>query len=80
MPQSDADLRLHLLETDAHFAELHHEHHHLGDELARLQAGPYLSEEQQFREIELKKRKLRLKDQMSLIIDVYRRENSHATS
>ena len=59
-----------LLQTDGEYHELAAKHHELEDRLSHLAAKPHLSEPEQLEEATLKKRKLRIKDQME---DVVRR-------
>ena len=58
------DLKHLLIETNQEFRELASKHHSLDDRLHELSARPYLSESEQLEEIQLKKQKLHLKDQM----------------
>jgi len=58
------ELRELLLQSDQEFREIAIKHHELDDRLHELSARPYLSESEQLEEIQLKKQKLHLKDQM----------------
>ena len=58
------ELRELLLQSDQEFRELALKHHELDDRLHELSARPFLSESEQLEEIQLKKKKLHLKDQM----------------
>lgn len=66
------DLKHLLIETNQEFRELASKHHTLDDRLHELEAKHYLSNDEQFEEINLKKRKLYIKDRMELIIRHYR--------
>jgi len=61
------DLRDRLLEVDGEYQRLVHEHFQYEAELERLSKSPYHSSEDLQQEIELKKRKLRIKDRMEQI-------------
>ena len=62
------DLKEVLFRTDDEFHQLAVKHHELEDRLHELTAKHYLSEPEQVEEINLKKRKLQLKDRMQDII------------
>ena len=62
------DLKHLLIETNQEFRELASKHHTLDDRLHELEAKHYLSNDEQFEEVSLKKRKLQLKDRMELIL------------
>lgn len=66
------DLKHLLIETNQEFRELASRHHTLEDRLHELEAKHYLSNDEQFEEINLKKRKLYIKDRMELIIREHR--------
>ena len=66
------ELRELLLQSDEGFRELALKHHELDDRLHELSARPYLSESEQLEEIQLKKKKLNLKDQMEGILRRHR--------
>ena len=53
------------------FRELFEQHQVYESELKQFKHLPYLSAQEQFRETELKKKKLVLKDQMQLMINDY---------
>ena len=61
-------LKEELLRTDEEFHELVAKHHELEDRLHQLTSKHYLSEPEQVEEVNLKKRKLQLKDRMEHII------------
>jgi len=62
------DLKEELLRTDEEFHQLVAKHHELEDRLHELTAKQYLSEPEQVEEVNLKKRKLQLKDRMEDIL------------
>jgi len=57
-----------LLQTDEEFHQLAARHHQLEDRLHELTEKHHLSEPEQLEEVNLKKRKLQLKDQMEDIL------------
>ncbi|MGE3508531.1 MAG: YdcH family protein [Vicinamibacterales bacterium] len=68
MNEQSQALKERLLQTDEVFHNLAAEHHELEGRLHELTAKPFLSEPEQLEEVTLKKRKLRLKDQMEDIL------------
>ena len=72
------DLKSLLLETNEEFRQLAEKHHELDDRLHELISKPYLSDSEQFEEVTLKKRKLRLKDRMEDIVRMHRNGHSGA--
>lgn len=64
-------LKAQLLQTDEEFQQLAVRHHELEDRLHQLTAKHYLSAPEQVEEINLKKRKLQLKDRMEDILRRY---------
>jgi uncharacterized protein YdcH (DUF465 family) len=70
-------LKEQLLQSDTEFNQLAIQHHDLEHRLQELTSKPYLSEPEQFEEATLKKRKLKLKDQME---DILRRHRPQPTS
>ena len=65
-------LKEELLRTDEEFHQLVAKHHELEDRLHELTAKQYLSEPEQVEEVNLKKRKLQLKDRMEDILRRHR--------
>ena len=76
MNAQSQDLKAQLIETDQEFHELAVKHHELEDRLQQLTAKTYLSEPEQVEEVNLKKRKLQLKDRME---DILRRHRDTQT-
>lgn len=66
------DLKSALLSTDEEFSQLAAKHHELDDRLHQLTAKHYLSEPEQVEEVNLKKRKLQIKDRMEDILRRHR--------
>ena len=62
------DLKELLLQTDEEFHQLAAKHHELEDRLHQLTTKQYLSGPEQLEEVNLKKRKLQLKDRMENIL------------
>jgi uncharacterized protein YdcH (DUF465 family) len=77
MNEQSQDLKELLLQTDEEFHQLAAKHHELDDRLHELTAKSYLSEPEQLEEVNLKKRKLQLKDRME---DILRRHRQGALS
>jgi hypothetical protein len=57
-----------VLQADEEYLQLAAQHHALDDRLHQLTDKPYLSEPEQLEEVNLKKRKLQLKDRMEDIL------------
>jgi len=68
-----------LLTSDPQFRTLAEQHHQLDDRLHQLIDKHYLSANEQIEEINLKKKKLALKDQMESIVREYARQHSRAS-
>jgi hypothetical protein len=66
------DLKDLLLQSDEEFRNLVARHHDLDDRLHQLTEKQYLSEPEQLEEVNLKKHKLHLKDQMEGILRRHR--------
>ena len=62
------DLKDLVMQTDEEYHQLATQHHELDDRLHQLTDKPYLSEPEQLEEVNLKKRKLQLKDRMEDIL------------
>jgi uncharacterized protein YdcH (DUF465 family) len=72
MPTDFEELKRQLLQSDEEFKQLANQHHALDEKLHSLTARHYLSEPEQLEEVNLKKRKLLLKDQMESIMRRHR--------
>jgi uncharacterized protein YdcH (DUF465 family) len=68
MNEQAQDLKALLMQTDEEFHQLAAQHHQLEDRLHQLTSKHYLSEPEQLEEVNLKKRKLQLKDRMEYIL------------
>jgi len=77
MPITTHDIRQSLMETDSEFRRLAEEHSRCESQLEQLIKQPYLSSEDLTLEVTLKKTKLRLKDQMELIVARMQRKHQH---
>ena len=64
MPTDFEELKRTLLQTDEEFRQLATQHHDLDERIHNLSSRHYLSEPEQLEEVQLKKQKLYLKDQM----------------
>jgi uncharacterized protein YdcH (DUF465 family) len=72
------DLKTLLLATNDEYRQLATKHHELDDRLHELTSKHYLSDAEQIEEINLKKRKLQLKDRMEVIVRSHRATASGA--
>lgn len=72
MPISPREIREQLLASDAEFQRLAQEHSRYEAELERLSRQAYLSSEDLILEITLKKKKLRVKDEMEQLVSRHR--------
>lgn len=68
MATTTHDIRQSLMTADAGFRRLAEEHSRCESQLEQILKQPYLSSEDLLQEVALKKFKLRLKDQMELIV------------
>jgi uncharacterized protein YdcH (DUF465 family) len=66
------DLQTLLLETNEEYRQLVAKHHELEGRLTELTHRHYVSDADHFEEVNLKKRKLQLKDRMELIMRAHR--------
>ena len=64
----DGDVRAVLLRSDEGFRELVSKHHELDERIQQLSTLGYLTDQQQFEEIALKKQKLALKDRIEAMV------------
>lgn len=69
------ELRDQILASNDEFRKLAHEHNQYSQRLESLIQKRYLNEDEKLEEVRLKKLKLRLKDQMEIIEQQYRREH-----
>ncbi len=73
MPAWSEEIRDRVIQTNEQFRRLAEQHSTFEAELSQLSQKPYLTEQDQLRQIELKKRKLHVKDEMERILRNYRR-------
>ena len=66
------ELRERLLQSDHEFRDLASRHHELDERLHELASRHFLTEPEQLEEVQLKKKKLHLKDQMEGILRRHR--------
>jgi uncharacterized protein YdcH (DUF465 family) len=66
------DFKAALLQTNDTFRQLVTEHHHLDERVQLLSTRPALTQQEQYEESALKKRKLALKDQIESMLRDYR--------
>lgn len=66
------ELKAHLIETNGDFKRLAEQHSEYARKLDALEALPHLTEQEKMEEVRLKKLKLKLKDQMEMILSQYR--------
>jgi len=74
MAVSPQEVREMLLARDADFQRLVQEHSQYENQLVVLSQQTYLNSEDLLHEIELKKRRLRVKDEMEILVSRRRRE------
>ncbi len=72
MHLNDDELKAHLIQTDEEFRRLAEQHRQYKQRLQELSSRSYLTPQEQLEEAQLKKLKLRLKDQMQQIMERYR--------
>ena len=75
MEMSLQEVKNHLMAIDDEFSRLVKEHADYERQLRTLTSRPFLTEDEQMEEINLKKRKLSLKDQMERMIQKYKKES-----
>jgi uncharacterized protein len=61
-------IREQLMASSEEYQRLHQEHTRYASQLEQLASKPYLTEEDQLEEIRLKKLKLRVKDEMEILV------------
>ncbi len=66
-----------LLQNSEEFRKIYQEHQSCEQSLAEIQARSFLTEEERLQEKLLKKKKLRLKDEMYQMIMEYERQSGH---
>ena len=68
------DIKQLLLQSNEEFRRLSQKHSSFNEQLEKLIHKAYLSEEEKVEEINLKKKKLQIKDQMEIMIQRYRQQ------
>ena len=66
------DIKEHLLQSSEEFRRLAQKHSNYDEQLEKLLHKIFLSEEEKVEEVNLKKMKLHVKDQMEIMIQKYR--------
>lgn len=74
MDRSLEELKQELMATNEEFSRLAREHSEYERKLEELYSHPHLTADDRIEEINLKKRKLSLKDQMERILQRYKRD------
>ena len=77
MMMKEAEIKEHLMSENAEFRRLVEEHKQYEGRLDELKNRQHISDHDHLGEIELKKKKLHLKDRMNSIISKFRDEISH---
>ncbi|MCI0620596.1 MAG: YdcH family protein [Acidobacteria bacterium] len=80
MELGTVDIKEHLLQSDEDFRRLAQKHHQYDEQLDRLVHKAHLSEEERVEEVNLKKMKLHVKDQMETMIQKYRQQAAKSSS
>jgi len=70
--ENQEELKAHLIATDADYRALSDRHSQLKQELASIESKEHMTLEDEDREHEIKKQKLKLKDQMNEILSRHR--------
>jgi hypothetical protein len=74
----DEEIKDYLISNSPDFRRLAHEHHAYEAKLEAIRSSSHVTEAQELEEINLKKLKLNLKDQMNQLIQEYRHEHAQA--
>ena len=77
MMMKEEDIKEHLMSENPEFRRLLEEHKQHEGRLDELLARHHMTEHDHLEEIQLKKKKLHLKDQMNAMISKFRHELSH---
>jgi uncharacterized protein YdcH (DUF465 family) len=77
MPSSPQDIRQSLLARDPEYRNLVEQHSRCEIQLEQIVKSSYLNSEDLIKEVELKKLKLRLRDQMEMILARHQQLVSH---
>ena len=77
---NEEEIKEQLMSSSADFRRLAEEHHQYETKLRDLRSHPHLTEQDHLEEIDIKKKKLRLKDQMTSMVLRLKEELSHQPS
>jgi uncharacterized protein YdcH (DUF465 family) len=77
MMMKEEEIKEHLMSENAEFRRLSEEHRQYEGKLHELLRRHHMTEQDRLEEIQLKKKKLHLKDQMNSMISRFRSELSH---
>src|SRR5262245_49694677 len=80
MELGTVDIKEHLLRSDEDFRRLAEKHHQYDEQLDKLVHKIHLSEQERVEEVNLKKMKLHVKDQMESMIQKYRQQSAKAST
>ena len=76
----EEEIKEQLMSSSADFRRLAEEHHQYEGKLLEIHSRPHMSEQDHLEEVNLKKKKLHLKDQMNSMISKLMHELSHQPS
>jgi len=79
MEMGTVDIKEHLLQSDEDFRRLAQKHHQYDERLGKLVHKAHLSEQERVEEVNLKKMKLQVKDQMESMIQKYRQQSASSS-
>ena len=74
---TEAEIKEQLMSSNPHFRSMVEEHKQYEGKLVALNSLHHMSEQDHLEEIQLKKKKLHLKDQMNSMLEKFRSELSH---
>lgn len=77
MMMKEEEIKEHLISENAEFRRLCEEHRHYEGKLNELHNRHHMTEQDHLEEVQLKKKKLQLKDQMNSMMSKFRNELSH---
>jgi len=77
MMMKEEEIKEHLISSNPEFRRLVEEHKHYQGRLEELMNRSHMTEHDHLEEIQLKKKKLQLKDQMNALISKFREELTH---
>jgi uncharacterized protein YdcH (DUF465 family) len=77
MPVLPQEIRAQLMESNPEFQRLATEHSRYEVQLEQLTKQTYMNAEDLIQQVELKKRKLRVKDEMERLVAMHQREVAH---